>query len=273
MLVEKSFDTGEVVLNYAEGPDNGPPLILLHGVTSRWQALIPIINEFTNRWHIYALDFRGHGASGRTPDKYGLRYHYNDAVKFLTQIVREPVHIYGHSMGGRIALIIAANNPYITKSIITADISLRFSRDAERLRTSFKFLAETLEGTSSVREIMEVYRERMGVDTEVLLTRAKNFSVLDPDVPGSIADKLTDPDDPESFVYGYKPFELIAEVRCPVLLLQAEKGKMIDEDVEKALSILSDGYHVKLKGLSHVLHHEEVAPVVRAVNAFLESLR
>jgi hypothetical protein len=27
MLVEKSFDTGEVVLNYAEGPDNGPPIL------------------------------------------------------------------------------------------------------------------------------------------------------------------------------------------------------------------------------------------------------
>ncbi len=28
MLVEKSFDTDEVVLNYAEGPDNGPPIWL-----------------------------------------------------------------------------------------------------------------------------------------------------------------------------------------------------------------------------------------------------
>ena len=38
MLVEKRFDTGEVVLNYAEGPDNGPPAILLHGFTSNWQS-------------------------------------------------------------------------------------------------------------------------------------------------------------------------------------------------------------------------------------------
>jgi pimeloyl-ACP methyl ester carboxylesterase len=82
MLVEKSFDTGEVALNYTEGPNNGPPLVLLHGVTSRWQTFNPIINEFINRWHIYALDFRGHGKSGRTPEKYGLRCHYNDTVKF-----------------------------------------------------------------------------------------------------------------------------------------------------------------------------------------------
>ena len=31
MVIEKSFDTGEAVLNYAEGPDDGPHLLQLHG--------------------------------------------------------------------------------------------------------------------------------------------------------------------------------------------------------------------------------------------------
>jgi len=33
MIVEKKFDAGDVVLNYAEGPNNGSPLLLLHGFT------------------------------------------------------------------------------------------------------------------------------------------------------------------------------------------------------------------------------------------------
>jgi pimeloyl-ACP methyl ester carboxylesterase len=64
MLVEKFFDTGEVVLNYAEGPDNGHPLLLLHGWTDRWQDVLPIIPTLSMKWHIYALNFRGHGKSG-----------------------------------------------------------------------------------------------------------------------------------------------------------------------------------------------------------------
>ena len=36
MLEEKNFDTGVVHLNYAEGPDSGPPLVLLHGRGDRW---------------------------------------------------------------------------------------------------------------------------------------------------------------------------------------------------------------------------------------------
>ena len=272
MLVEKSFDTSEVVLNYAEGPDNGPPLVLLHGVTSRWQSFNPIINEFINRWHIFALDFRGHGKSGRTPDKYGLRYHYNDTVKFITQVVREPSVIFGHSLGGITALILAANNPYITRAIILGDISMTFNNVVEGLRNFFLKLSKVLEDNRTVKDIFDAYRDDVK-DTELLLIRARSFNMLDPGLPANIADKLTDPDNPESYVYGYKPDELMAKVRCPVLLLQAENGMMSDEDVEKAIGVFADCYHVKLKGFTHYLHCQEAAPVIRAVNAFLEFLR
>jgi hypothetical protein len=33
---EATFDTGKVVLNYAEGPASGPPLVMLHGGSGRW---------------------------------------------------------------------------------------------------------------------------------------------------------------------------------------------------------------------------------------------
>jgi len=185
------------------------------------------------------LDFRGHGKSGRTPDKYGLRYHYNDAVKFIAQVVREPSVVFGHSLGGRTALILAANNPYITRAIILGDISLSFSNEVEGLRNFFLKLGRILEEKRTVKDIFDAYRDDVE-DIELLLTRAKNFSMLDPGLPASIADKLTDPDDPESYVYGYKPDELMAEVKCPVLLLQAENGMMSDEDVERALGVLTD---------------------------------
>ena len=57
------------------------------------------------------------------------------------------------------------------------------------------------------------------------------------------------------------------------MLLQAENGMMSDEDVEKALGVLTEVYHVKLMGFMHFLYLQEAAPVIRAVNAFLESLR
>ena len=39
MLIEKRFDTGEVELNYLEGPNNGPPFLYIHGVTGYGRAI------------------------------------------------------------------------------------------------------------------------------------------------------------------------------------------------------------------------------------------
>lgn len=67
MLQEKTFNTGEVTLNYAEGDPTGPPLVLLHGFTDRWQTYQPIITPLYQSWYIYALDLRGHGKSEKKP--------------------------------------------------------------------------------------------------------------------------------------------------------------------------------------------------------------
>lgn len=49
MLDEKRFDTGLLTINYAEGPVNGLPIVLLHGATARWQDLNPLITELEHR--------------------------------------------------------------------------------------------------------------------------------------------------------------------------------------------------------------------------------
>ncbi|MGB9203882.1 MAG: alpha/beta hydrolase, partial [Terriglobales bacterium] len=69
-LVERTFDTGEVRLNYAEGPAHGPPLVLLHGLGRRWQVFLPVIPALSLRWHIFAPDLRGHGKSSHVARGY-----------------------------------------------------------------------------------------------------------------------------------------------------------------------------------------------------------
>jgi len=124
MLVEKSFDTGEAVLNYAEGPDAGPPLLCLHGLTDRWQYFLPILPALSMRWHTYALDFRGHGRSSRTPP-YRYRDHISDTIAFLEDRVREETVLFGSSMGGMISLMVAAKRPDLVRAVIFGDASIR----------------------------------------------------------------------------------------------------------------------------------------------------
>src|SRR5436309_1380347 len=95
---EQRFDAGPVVLNYAEGPATGPPLVILHGGSVRWQYGSALIDALSARWHTYAPDFRGHGKSGWVPGRYRLRDYADDIAAFLQQVVGEPAILYGHSL-------------------------------------------------------------------------------------------------------------------------------------------------------------------------------
>ncbi len=90
MFKEQPFDAGVVTLNYAEGPAAGPPLVLLHGGSARWQAWETIIPDLDGQWHLYALDLRGHGRSGRVPMRYRLQDYADDLIAFLERRVAEP---------------------------------------------------------------------------------------------------------------------------------------------------------------------------------------
>ena len=59
---ERQFDAGEVSLHYAEGPTAGPPLVLLHGGSARWQAFEAVIPDLAAHWHLYLPDFEATAA-------------------------------------------------------------------------------------------------------------------------------------------------------------------------------------------------------------------
>ena len=42
MLTERQFDSGTVLLNYAESEGPRPPLVLLHGKTLWWKYFLPV---------------------------------------------------------------------------------------------------------------------------------------------------------------------------------------------------------------------------------------
>jgi len=107
-IKEQLFSTDTVTINYAEGPASGPPLVLLHGGSGRWQAFESIMPELAQDWRLYAPDLRGHGKSGRAAGRYRLQDYTDDMIAFFGQRVMEPAVVFGHSLGGMVALLLAA---------------------------------------------------------------------------------------------------------------------------------------------------------------------
>jgi len=116
MVAEHTFHTGTVDLNYAEGEASGPPIVLLHGGSLRWQSVMPLIPDLAARWHVYAPDLRGHGRSGRVPGRYRLQDYASDVALFLEQVVTAPAILFGHSLGGHVAILVAALHPELVRA-------------------------------------------------------------------------------------------------------------------------------------------------------------
>ena len=272
MLVEKRFK-GEVEINYAKGPDNGLPLLLLHGTMNRWQVFLRHIPWFAPRWHVYAPDYRGHGKSGRA-ENYGYPSYYRDTVQFIEEVIGEPAVIFGHSLGGRLALKLAAERPDLVKAIILGDNSLNDPTPSTRMGEMFGRMIPIIEENEGVKHIYESLRKRTGdsFDPVYTMNRAKTLSHVDVELIRGLVKYAGDLDSPYGHFTGYRPSEHLPKVKCPVLIIQAEKGMLKDEAVEKALEILPEAYHVKLMGMPHEFLTRDTEPVVDAVTAFLETL-
>lgn len=86
---------------------SGAPLVLVHGVGSRWQVWEPVIDRLAQSFEVYAVDLPGFGESAPLP--HTTVDTLTDALAaFLTENGLETPHLAGNSMGGLIVLNLAA---------------------------------------------------------------------------------------------------------------------------------------------------------------------
>jgi pimeloyl-ACP methyl ester carboxylesterase len=288
MLKEESFSAGLVTINFVEGPPSGSPVVLLHGAGDHWQDFLPLIPSLLPRWHVFALDLRGHGKSGRVPGQYRPEQYVPDIKAFLEKKVTERAVLFGHSLGGWIALMVAADMQEKIQALILGDPplsiedfvsqesseeSIRYYR-ALRCITGSKLRVPELAAaladlpvTMPGQEAPVRYGDLLGRDTVQLRRRAKTLSQVDPDVAQYHAEGRL-----KEYVQNVDLDAALRRLTCPVLLLQAEV--VSDGDAKHALSLLADGVHVKLEDTGHDLglYSWKVSPLLRAVTDFLESL-
>ncbi len=260
-IKEQTFITEVVLLNYAEVPTSGSPLVLLHGGSSQWHNFEILMPELAVDWHLYALDLRGHGQSGRVNGRYCLQDFVDDVIAFLREVVGEPAAIVGHSFGGMVALMVAAQCPELVRAVLVGDSPLTAETWKTVLDTDREDLLQhraVAGGQVSLEEVANVVR---GVPPIFVYQ-------TDPEFYTAVLDDF------ENTVAGYEMEDLLPAVHCPVLLLQADPnagGIMTNAEAAQALTLLPQATHVFLPGLSHVLHNEQKAPVLAAIAAFLES--
>jgi pimeloyl-ACP methyl ester carboxylesterase len=108
----------------------GPPLVILPGLLSTAQDASPLLAAFAPRHRTIAVDLLGQGRSSRPDIAYSIRDQSAAVIAFLEQSRLGPVDLLGVSMGGWIALDVAAKRPDLVRRLILASSGgLRFETD------------------------------------------------------------------------------------------------------------------------------------------------
>lgn len=126
-------------LSYAEGPANGPAVLLIHGQGAAWESYAPVLPDLAKDFHVFAIDVAGHGSSSRTPGGYDVHTIGADVAAFMQDVIGEPVILSGHSSGGLISAQVAANAPEQVAAVLFEDPPF-FSTDPQRMSRQFNYI-------------------------------------------------------------------------------------------------------------------------------------
>ena len=108
----------------------GEALVILPGLLSTAHDASPLLDAFARRRRAIAVDLLGQGRSSRPDIAYSISDQSNAVIAVLDQARLGPVDLLGVSMGGWIALDVAAKRPDLVRRLILAgSAGLRFETD------------------------------------------------------------------------------------------------------------------------------------------------
>ncbi len=269
----RTANTGEVEIGYSVGPDNGPPLLLLHGVTSRRDGFVRVLDALTPSWRVFTMDQRGHGYSGHTPGAYARADYARDVRHMLDHVIGEPTVIWGHSLGGGNATETAATDPSLIRALLLEDPALfgpsrpPIAEDSP-VRQNFRLFLRLVEEGRSLDEMTATLLASNPAQGEVMARwKAECLRQMDPEMLRNVA---------EARPLGHSdPKDLLARIDCPALLAQADPaaGGVLPDDYLAGL-LPGDG-RIKverLPGCGHNLNRDHPEELLAVALPWLQTL-
>ena len=120
------------------GNPDAPDMLLLHGFAQTCHSWDFVALAFCDRFHVVALDQRGHGDSDWSEDgDYSPETQQEDIAAVVAELRLEDFLLMGLSMGGRNAFTYAANHPEQVRALVIVDAAPQNMRAGSQKIRSF----------------------------------------------------------------------------------------------------------------------------------------
>jgi pimeloyl-ACP methyl ester carboxylesterase len=270
------------------GPDDGPTVVLVHGLGGshlNWDLFAPLIKD---RARVLALDLPGFGRSEPGGRRTSVQENVKVLDRFLTEVAGVPVVLVGNSMGGMISILETAGSPEKVSGLVLLDAAVPGPRRALDPLVAVMFalysipllgervMAMRRKRSTPLRQVRDVLR-LCGIDPDDLPAEMIDRSVAliesREDVPGmdkafisaarSLVLLLADP-------RRYR--QAMASITAPVLMVQGDKDRLVPVAAARDTSRRNPTWrYLELAGVGHVPQLQKPKELAQEFLSWLDS--
>ena len=286
---ERFFRSGTLRVHFRDwGRDGAPPLVIVHGLRDHSHSFDDLAAALADRFHVYALDLRGHGDSETTP-YYAFGHFVLDLHNLIRALRLERPVLVGHSMGGEIVATYAGSFPKVPSKIVMIEglgpPPLDIDGEVRWVVDGFKRIDAALAGPPGLKDLDAAYRRlrernpRLREDQArrlaLLGTRAREDGMLEWKFDAMLCTlSLTGPFKLDFAMAFWRHIE------APTLLVHGTesgefwRGKpgsvyLDPDDLARRVAVFKDAQLVEIAGAGHMVHFDRPDELAEAMRAFL----
>ncbi len=223
--------------------DGGTPTVMIHGLGGSSLNWTDLALELRGRLDTWAVDLPGFGASPPPRDgDYTPAGAARAVLELITEAIGRPVHIFGNSMGGAIAVQLAARAPQWVRSMTLVSPALPGGK-IMKTNAHLPVIAVPGVGERVLRRYLKVSPELRAKATIDMCFG--DSSRMHPERMAEAVAEVTRRDGlpytGDAFVQStrgllatmldrgaQRPAELMKRIECPVLLVYGRKDQLVD---------------------------------------------
>lgn len=248
----------------------GEPLVFLHGFTGSSDSWQHLINEFQYHQLIF-IDILGHGKTDHPSDsfRYKMEEVVEDIIEILNRLSIQKANVVGYSMGGRLALSLAALHPNRVKKLVLESSSPGLKTEEERhqrVKSDQMLADEIIKGGIfcfvDKWEKIPLFSSQMKLPDQQK-KRIRNQRLLNSEV--GLANSLI------GMGTGSQPswWGALPDLNIPVLLLCGELDQKFCDIAKSMHELLPCSVLKEINDAGHAIHVEQPRIFGKIVNEFL----
>ncbi|HIF71850.1 MAG TPA: alpha/beta hydrolase [Dehalococcoidia bacterium] len=270
-FTERYVHTGQIALNVAEWPAPSPDsqvMMLIHGYGSNWHTWGRVVDKLSTEFHLFALDLRAMGRSGRLGQSSERQTWADDITAALPMLGDKPAILAGHSFGGWVAAAVASQHPELVSGVILVDPysgshsevgkQERQQRHEERMER-----ANLIRTAQTPDDLIPMVTARYAGASEGSIGYiTRMYFEMDPALEEVRMDPSKDVDMFE---------DMFRAIQCPTLLIQGnvEKGGiMSDEEAARVIGLIANSRLLSWPKVGHSPHIARNHDFIRAAKRF-----